>query len=258
MRQKTCAQLNQSNYQFTITSTNFANSNTRTQKRNKTELKIQPRTNTINKNDDTLQRIRTGQLQAPHDKTEMKIRGYGNNSAHELHSTISNGLSRMDQQLTQTNPTMNTNELATLLKSIQNAYLTLANITFQGETEGNTHGSLDTNKGDGREREEATERNTLGSLDTIDGNGSKGEDANIIFQGETMRNIHGSLDTIGGDSSEGEEKKKKKKKKKGKMPKKAKKKKDNTSKTPKKDKKKKDKTKVTPKKDKTKKDKTKE
>jgi hypothetical protein len=92
----------------------------------------------------------------------------------------------MDQQLTKTNPTMNTTELATLLKSIQNAYLTLANIIFQGETEGTT----------------------LGSLDTIGGDGREGEEAN-------------SLDTIGGDSSKGEENMKKKKK--GKTPKKDKK-----------------------------------
>ncbi len=129
MRQETCAKLNQSNYQFTITSTNFATSNTRTQKRNETDHKFQPTTNTTNKNDDTLQGIRTGQLQAAHDNINTNISkhrdnlGYANNSAHELHSTISNGLSKMELQLTnlnrETNPTMNTTKLATLLKSIQ-------------------------------------------------------------------------------------------------------------------------------------------
>ncbi len=46
MRQKTSAKLNQNNYKFTIISTNFASSNTRTQKRNQTEHEIQPRTPT--------------------------------------------------------------------------------------------------------------------------------------------------------------------------------------------------------------------
>ena len=56
----------------------------------------------------------------------------------------------MEQQLTnlnqETDPTTNSTNLATLLKSIQQAYIALANITFQGETEGNTLDSLDTIK----------------------------------------------------------------------------------------------------------------
>jgi hypothetical protein len=117
MRQKICTQLKKNNYQFIITSTNFA-PNTSTAKKNKPEDQRQPTTNTTSKKDDDT------------------------NHAHNLHSAIINDLSKMEQQLTnlnhQTNTTKNTTKLATLLKSIQTNYHTLANITFQGETEGNT------------------------------------------------------------------------------------------------------------------------
>jgi hypothetical protein len=156
MRQESCGKLNRSNYRFMITPTNFASSNTRTQKRNKTEHEFQPITNTTNESDDRLQAIGTGQLQPAHNNTNTNISehrdnlDYANNTTHELHSTISNGLSEMEQQLTnlnqETDPTTNSTNLATLLKSIQQAYIALANITFQGETEGNTLDSLDTIK----------------------------------------------------------------------------------------------------------------
>jgi hypothetical protein len=178
-----------------------------------------------------MQGIGTGQLLPPHDNTNTNISkhrdklGYANNSAHELHSTISNGLSKMEQQLTnlnhETNPTKNTTKLATLLKSIQKAYLTLAEITFQGETEGNTLGSFDAIGGNGSDagNYEQKDGGEDGEKDDKEEENEKERDekkkkskkkkekkdktsANITFQGETEGNTLRSFDAISGDGSD--------------------------------------------------------
>ena len=109
-RYETCKKLNQSNYQFRLSTTNFAVTK---RKQN---------------------RIRDIRLEPNLDYTKK--------SSYELHSVINNGLIHTRQTVTKlehkTNATSDDMALVRHLKSMQQAYIVLANKTFHTETEGKT------------------------------------------------------------------------------------------------------------------------